>query len=1123
LDPTTKKDLSQFVIRDKPPVKSATGQTQDLLSAQSEMSGFPPVQKKDLSQFVIRKEPVQTAPANLRVEDVINDPERLGKIRTMMTKTKDVSYEQATAEEVMKDFMSHMRFLNTNELSVGAELLNVTIADESTRAIYGDAYKVYEEMGSVFSNGDFWGGSLDYAQAIVTSPSTYLGMGLGRIIGQTGTKAASKKVLAKAIEATATQAAKKSAGRISKETIKNQLKTEAAKVTARNAIIGTVAVEGGTGLLADSMYQDVMMKTGVQEEFSVAQAAISTLASSLAAIGPAYMLIKNSDSTLAKTGDLITQAKKARSKKAAQTALPEIKSSFEKANIEWEKLTKQGMEFKDNYALQKSVASWFFDPKRDDSFIRILQKAGVQLDTASEGNFARSIAEYGAGLSDEVLEEYNKVFQPLGIKFGEALSIMANVASEAGKDFNLMSQASKFMNDFQNVTVSRQNAEKVIADSIKELADEAAKVSDKQIVGYALSTWKKTLVSTFGTTAVNVKGWGLTRLANSAADMAMAGGLLGRAGVRALVDPAGAIKDYTKMKHIMQNQVFTYKTLLDPFVSAEGFMKLLENAPKKSQRNVAGTIFGGVDDFSAARFGLNPDKGVVKGVEKLTDAAQAISLVRMQDILTKGMSGIARLDKESRRAFGKGIEDLIRDGETYKLTEEMWTNVTRQVLEETFSEDLTKGGGLFAGLASAIERVSNNPVGGFVIPFGRFMNNTMAFVYRFSPLGLITPAMRAFKGADTGERIAKAAVGTVALVYLADQEEEKQAQGLQWFERKTDTGSVENISTLFPYSLYALLGRVGMGVRNGEGLNYQLLEEIKKNLGPLDALEGIAAPTALDDILRYLSDPAVEDSERNEFFEVFKVAAKTLGGVASGYTRPLEIYSRTASYMNPEAGGGLAIDRKQEVEGVDPIVLELTRNVSGFINYLFGEENEYGVRMYGRPKESASLEGPARLANPAGTVSGNTYQPAVRNINKILGLVDKPPFRADSFTSGVPEYDAYIKKNITPALESAAESLLTNKVFQGLPKSRQIEEVDKMLKRVEDELLAMIEGGYLGDQNIMLINERRKLLTRDRQARIRAKNALKITTKDHRLTFYQIEAIKTYLDLEAEESKQIQQ
>ena len=105
--------------------------------------------------------------------------------------------------------------------------------------------------------------------------------------------------------------------------------------------------------------------------------------------------------------------------------------------------------------------------------------------------------------------------------------------------------------------------------------------------------------------------------------------------------------------------------------------------------------------------------------------------------------------------------------------------------------------------------------------------------------------------------------------------------------------------------------------------------------------------------------------------------------IAAGYTRPLDLPSRIISYGMPEAGGGLALDRKQ-ARDMDKIVLGLTRYVSGFFNLAFGEENEYGVTMYGAPKESATSAGPVRIPNPAGTFTGTVIMPPARNLNKLL-------------------------------------------------------------------------------------------------------------------------------------------
>lgn len=1074
-----------------------------------------------LSQFTLDELQAPQAPkkTSLTVDDVKADPERLSKIRRMMSTAKDIKYETADPDEVMKDFMAHMRFLNTNELSIGKEAMNVLSADDQTKAIYGDAYKVYEDMGSMFSNGDFWGGTLDYAQSFVTSPSLYLGLGIGKLAGNAGTKAVGTKVMSQAINTAAKEAARKSGGKVTETLVQQQLRNTASKVTARNAILGAVAVEAPFATASDYLYQDIMMETDVQETFSYAQSALSTLGGAAGAIIPAGVLLRSRGDTLANAGNLIQEANKKRAKGASKRAAEQVKSSLQKAQIDWLKLAEAGIAADKNQALKDGITQWFLDINREDSFVRILQKEGAELRTG-KGEFTESLLEYAKAVGDEGIEGFNEALAPLGIQFGEAIEILAGVMRKAGQDQNLSSQASKFMQDFQNVSVAKRAAKESVVRSAGEMGDEV-ELDEAQVLAYIQSTWKKTLVSTFPTTAVNVKGWALARSAKAVADVALAGGLLGKAGIRAVVNPTGAVEDLMKVKAIAENQAFMLNTLVDPFLSAEGFLSLLEKAPTKIKKELTGQIFGGVEDFSPKAFGLNPDKGAVKYVEKLTNAAQQISFVRLQDTLTKGISGITALDRESRLAFNKGIKKLIEDGETYKLTDEMWDKAMKGVLEETFSEDFSRGKGLLAQAARAVQNISNHPIGGFVVPFGKFMNNTMAFMYRYSLVSLTVNLGRVFKGGkNLEEDIAKGVAGTMALVYMAQSEAEKQAEGLQWFERRTQDGQVEDITTLFPYSVYALVGRITHNSLQGEGMSLEMLNELTKQMGPLDAVGDLAAPAFIQDVLRYLADDQVEGEERSAFFDIVGFAAESVGGIAAGFTRPLELPLRTIAYNNPEMGGGVLPDIKQ-AEGVDKFVMAVTRNVAPIFHYLLGEQTEEGVRLYGEPRQSSLIDGPVRSANPVGTLTGTTLQPPAKNLNKLLGMVDKPPFRAESFTSGVAAYDAFINKNVTKRLESEAARLLKTEAFLKAPKSLQIEMVDGLIQAVRADLVGLLEGGYLGNQDDRLINERRKLMVMDRQARARAKEALDITVRDNKLTMYQIEAIKNWIALEKEQTRQL--
>lgn len=1122
-DPREEEDKGVFtptvpvVNTPTPPVATPSGPTLESLLAD------PPSTTEGRTGFRAFIPPSE----GLTVEDVVNDEERLADIRSWAAKEKDVYFETAPAEEVVDAFMTHMRWLNTNEVSTAAEALKIASADDEKKASYGKVYKIYDEMGSMFSNGDAWNGTIDYASAFITSPSLILGLGIGKIAGAAGTRAAATVARSEAINAATKEIVKQSGGKVAAETVKNELRNTASKTAARINIQGVLKAEVPLAFGQDYLLQDIRIDTDVQEEYDFVQAVAATVAGGFSAIPSIAVLRNSSESILSDTGRLLDESYKQRARTSAKRAAPRIKEALEKNLVDWNKLAEAGKGLPENPALDRAISDWFSNPDVEDSLFNIIMSEGADLNTADDVLWSEEIINYARNMGDEALNEFNKALEPLGITFGQAIERVAANAKFAGETFNPISRSKRIYKEFRNISVTKRNAAKRAAEAAgEEVAD--AEVTPRQITGYIQSTWKKMLVSTWQTTAVNVKGWMLSRVSGSLADMTAASGLMGRAGLRAVFDPAGAAKDAAKARALIANQTFALQTLVDPFLSAEAFKEILDRAPSKVKKRLTGQIFGGVDTFSPERFGLDPKTGMIRATEAVSDFAQKFSFVTLQDSLTKGISGLTTLDKETRLAFGKGIEEIIQTGDAWRITDEMWDRVARTVLRDTFSEDLTKGKTLLAQVAKGIENVSNNPVGGFVIPFGRFMNNTAAFLYRNSPTGFLPVMGSIFKGEpldDLSERTARATVGTMALLYLYKQEGEKQEEGLQWNQRRMSDGSIEDITNLFPYSVYSLIGRISHNLVRGEGMDQGLVEALMQQVGPIDAIDSLAAPTFVKDFTRWVTDTSVTDEDKASALSSFEdwgiYVGAQVGEVAAGFTRPLSVFNNAVSMAYPEAGGGLVIDRKQ-AEGFDKVILGFSRNTSSIFNYLLGEENEYGVRMYGAPKESTISEGPARITNPMLGIIGTIQMAPQNNINRLLAMVDKPAFKADSFTSGNPQYDAFMNKEITPLLEQRAKALMKNEIFKKAPQSAKMKLVDNMLATTRDDILNLLEGHRIGDPEDRLINERRKLLTRDRAARRRAMKALGITTEEHKLSLFEIEAIRNRMAFEKDEFERVE-
>ena len=129
----------------------------------------------------------------LTITDLETDPELLEPIRAYMIDRKGKQFANMDAEEVIDKFTKHMRFFNTNEAVTVSEALYMKKADGFAKRRAGEAYSIYDKLGNVFVNDGLSGaisGVGDYIQSIATSPSTYFGLGAGKLVSKVAGKAA---------------------------------------------------------------------------------------------------------------------------------------------------------------------------------------------------------------------------------------------------------------------------------------------------------------------------------------------------------------------------------------------------------------------------------------------------------------------------------------------------------------------------------------------------------------------------------------------------------------------------------------------------------------------------------------------------------------------------------------------------------------------------------------------------------------------------------------------------------------------------------------------------------------------------------------------------------------------
>jgi len=1092
--------------------------------------GIAPKEEKE--EVAMEREPLTQAPSSVfsqvaaykpaqsiptkSFEDVLANPEDMKRVRDYVT-LRDTNKASLSDKEALEEFSSYMRWFSSNTASVGSTAYSIATGTDEDRIKYGEGFKLWDEMATGSAEDDYWSTTKDYASAVLADPTTYLTFGGGKLIEKAFTGAAGKAAAKKTIDMAVAAAAKRGVKEPAQKALRDQMMASVVRGTTLKTVAATTAFEAGVSVIENVAYQKARIDTGAQEQFSFVDLSAQVALGAALGAGLGWGKTKlGIEGKFNDTGMKVDRAAAQRAQVAAKKASRRLKEVLAKKQVEWTKMVHEGLAFGANTPLQQSIGRWFLDVNDKDSFLRIITAAGARIETRAGGQaFTKSLMEFAAGMSDTEREVYDKMLKPLGTNFSDAMNVMASMMSTAGQDLNMASKAVKYVHEVQNIGVGRKRLDRHLEAIEKQLAEEAAGKGvevPRDLPRYFLSSWKGLLTSTPFTTAANVRGWQMAYAANKVSDVVRMTTLYGVGAVESLAKGKLSQK-VLRANAIGKNIGFSLQTMLDPHLSAETFFDLMSRSSPSSLKKVSKELFGGVERGTAEAYGVDPTALGFRWFEAYKGRAATFSLVKHQDAWTKGISGLTELDLQSREAFGRSLKDLIDSGETHLLTEDMWEKSIKQSLQDTFSEDLSGPHGLGL-LAKVVQDLSAHPVGGYVIPFGGFMNNLLAFTWRYSPLSIVMPMARAITGKvddDLGKVASRSAVGAMALGYMVVSQGKLQEQGYQWFERPDGMGGVEDITNLSPENLYALAGRIGHNYAQGEGMSISLLDTMKQLIGPLDAIDTVANPSLLKDIFKYLAADQSSIEDKSDILTVAAYAAESLTGIAAGFTRPFEPFSRVVG--SKEVGGEGAIPNRKEGGSVDRMVAGLTRYTTGLINALLGEEQD-GVRLVGTPRYSATEEGPVKQSSWLNAMLGRKTGGKHTAIDTLLGMVDKPPYLAESFTSGIPEYDSFVNEELFPMLEQRAKSLLRNEAFKKLPKSRQIKMVDDLLKQTKNDINTMLEGYQIDGVDERVINERRKLLILDSSARNRAKESLGIRTPDHQLSIEQIDAIKRYIDLE---------
>lgn len=1069
-------------------------------------------------------------------------------------------------DQLIEDFVDRMRGFNSNSLSTAAEVRFITKADERVKARAGEAYKLYDQLGSVFVNDGLMGaidGVKDYVIDAALDPTNYVGVLTGGLakVGATGfTKTGKHLVKKAAIEAgqraVSKGATKEAADKVAKEAAERVLgklveagakKPQRRKIveevarrekdlflleTAKKArkdfmdkrtdkyikrsLAGTTAIDGTLAALNDVSVQNVLIEADAQAKFNTLQTALSF---GLGSIGAGVQLggmvlgkaVKPSqEMSVADSAYIGQERAKLLQKEALGTDVKSTRAAAKQMKKDlktWrQKVDKGESLFGDMGAPAEAlkVIMLGIDGKGETGgLVKLFRDRGMKLD--KDFRVTDLLTNVTQFMKPQELAEINELLPP-GMSIGDVSAVapvsgpnnisdnlaglVAKTASDAGQILNVLSQSRKM------IDTGVLRSDDLLTDQVTAIleAEEKGKKGATRGLSYAQGVWKRLLVSSPATTAVNVAGWSQFAVGQTLADALQSGSFMAVGAI------TGNKELFRKGKVYGQMIASRAGYLLDARTTHDNYMQYLLTDPKIA-KVLNETMSGGVEK-TADRFSIDPTSPGFKLAETVSRAAATLTGVRIQDTFTKSQMFMTELDKRIRlKHEGMTLTDVFNSGRTDLIDDDIVSESLDLTLKSVFSKnygmDKTEQSALVQEAASLVERISNMPGFGLVLPFGRFMNNVVATTYQWSPLVFAEGIGRKIgigrkverSNIAASERVARAAVGTTAMIAAYNFDESRRDKNLPFHQVETNDGNIVDVRNVFPFSLWLAVGRAtNLYVKEGTvppAIKEELLNQMAIGQAAKDLEFGNDLLNMFDLVTGVLSG---DESARKVSAESF---GKSAGNVLAGTTRPLDFINDMVGYAtdtdvgkDPRQATGFAQAFTQNsTKYIDNLIEYFSDRVDdvkdedidkGFIDkYITGEELRLGTR-----------EGQIRDPNPLASILGIRYVPRRTGTEEVYSVAEMAPWKASERTD-IPAYDRVFNKLLAPVLEKESALLLSDERFLQGNLNQQRSAVKKALERARTTVKETLEAS--SGQSYVLMLKRKALSKGTKEARSAAK------------------------------------
>ena len=1051
--------------------------------------------------------------ATLKKDD-LKKYEYLTPIRSYMVDRKGVDYKDKKDDELIEDFIQHMRYFNANAVSTTGELRFINKADDRTKRRAGKAYEIYEQLGNVFQNDGAMGavdGVKDYIFAAAKDPTNYVGLitgGIGRLVAGSYTVAGKKIVLdavkraglqaardgksAQQIKRAAEKAGREAARRAAKAGLsKNQSKKAAEKVTQevtkegrRNvamdamrakqqerfdkasgiALKTTIGADAGFSMLQDAMAQTTLMEAGAQEQYSKTQTAFSSL---LGGVAGAAQLgfgkfrgvsgLGQSEDTLGDVAESVLESNTPiLSKKAGKEATKQILKDVE----DWNKKVERGYKLETANMPSDLLYNIMLGADGKGGLAKLMHDRGMKIHSNKmTSDVVTNVVRF---LPEEDLEKINKAMgKYTELTLGEVADtklinlrdLIAKDLSEAGKSLAVMSQMKRIVNS--GIVAAGDKTKKTLEDDIAEATKEVDQMNKSQPLKYGQSVWKRLLVSSPATTMINVAGFAQYYVGQTMADLFNSGMLSFKALTQSTYDMNAARQTMRQARAYTQVQAQKFRNLLDPYTTHDAYMRFLSEANNQATRQkLFETMSGGVE-VNAERYGINPNNKLYRNIEAGASAAANISGVRIQDSFTKSQMFMTEMDKYMRVNKNTTLKEAILNGEEPDL--EVIQGALDSTLKSVFSKDYTTAEQpeLLRTAAKFAETFSNTPGLGTILPFGRFFNNVVATAYQWSPLAAPQQFYKFArnlytKEPDVTDRDALARMIVGSTALRLSMDYDNERREKGLGVYEVDVGGGTIVDAKNTFP-FSLWLAAGR-VMNLRRNGEQVPPELQQELGTQLVVGQLARDAQFANDINNLID-VITNVDVDKQAAAIDGFYKVGGNFVSGFTRPLDALNKAVGFAT---GTDSARDIRQ-ADGLNVFTQSATKYVDNIIESFIDKTDS----ISGEELRVATREGDVYDPNPFARIFGLTIKPGRTATEKVYSMAEMHPWKASERTN-LPAYDKTFNGLLAPLLEVYTQQLLDDPKFQKANLTMKREMLKKRMSDVKSVIRERMEKGFSG-------------------------------------------------------------